>query len=430
MSTHSENKSIEALRHEINELHYKLQVAEDTIEAIRTGAVDALAVQDNGVTKIFTLEGAEQTYRVLVENMSEGAVTLNQDGLILYSNSQFAKLINLPLSEVIGSSFDRFVSPEYEAQFRRMFLRGWTQQVSSECIVQPDNSDALHVYISLTTIADKDEEVLGMIVTNLSEQKELEKLTQTQEELSRKNEELIKINDDLDTFVYTASHDLKNPILNIEGLVAVLDEILENNATEEVKVVLKLINNSVARFKTTILDLTEISKVQKGVTAPVESVNCHQTIQEVLAELQQMITAAHAEVSLDIGICPEFQFSRKNFQSIVYNLLSNAIKYRAPDRRLMVHVKMEKLEEYILLRVQDNGLGIDLKHEAKLFSMFERLHNHVEGSGVGLYIVKRIIDNAGGKITVESEVGKGSTFSIYFKRPQAPKIVPGTLHTA
>ena len=414
----SEHKTAEELQQEVNELRYQLQVAEDTLEAIRTGSVDALAVQENGVTKIFTLEGAEQTYRVLVENMGEGAVTLNQQGLILYCNSQFAKFVNLPLSEVIGSPFQRFLpsDADYQESFQVMFAQGWRQHTKGELVLQPVLKELLHVYLSLTTIATKGDEVLGIIITNLSEQKELERLTQTKRELSQKNEELIRINDDLDTFVYTASHDLKNPVLNIEGLVTILEEILEGDASgEEVKEVIGHISSSVTRFKSTILDLTEVSRVQKNFSSPPEKINCRKIIQEVKAGLSEMIMKSDAEVNLLVAEWHELQFSKKNFQSVIYNLLNNAIKYSSPARKPVIQITMERQGEFMVLSVQDNGLGINLKYEQKLFYMFKRFHDHVDGSGIGLYIVKRIMENADGKITVESEVGKGSTFSLFFK---------------
>jgi signal transduction histidine kinase len=95
--------------------------------------------------------------------------------------------------------------------------------------------------------------------------------------------------------------------------------------------------------------------------------------------------------------------------------LSNAIKYRSPDRPPVIHLSAQKTEGYALIRVEDNGLGIDETQKAKLFTMFKRFHNHVDGTGVGLYIVKRIVENAGGRIDVESQPNKGSVFSVYLK---------------
>ena len=107
--------------------------------------------------------------------------------------------------------------------------------------------------------------------------------------------------------------------------------------------------------------------------------------------------------------------SEKNLRSVVYNLLSNALKYHHPDRAPEVWVRARREAPYLVLEVQDNNLGLDLAREEQVFAMFQRLHTHVEGSGVGLYMVKRMVENAGGHITVHSQNGEGATFTVYLK---------------
>ncbi|WP_071889679.1 sensor histidine kinase [Hymenobacter sp. PAMC 26628] len=102
---------------------------------------------------------------------------------------------------------------------------------------------------------------------------------------------------------------------------------------------------------------------------------------------------------------------------MVYNLLSNALKYRHPDRVPLAQVRGRDEGAYHVLEVQDNGLGLDLTREPELFGMFRRYHTHVEGSGIGLYMVKRMVENTGGRIEVHSTLGEGSTFTVYFPRP-------------
>src|SRR5690606_14835843 len=99
---------------------------------------------------------------------------------------------------------------------------------------------------------------------------------------------------------------------------------------------------------------------------------------------------------------PDINISRKNLKSIVYNLISNAIKYSDPERPPRIYIKTMKVEDYVLMTVEDNGIGMYPGSIQKIFNLFKRLHSHVEGTGIGLYIVKRIIDNMGGKIEVES----------------------------
>jgi signal transduction histidine kinase len=108
-------------------------------------------------------------------------------------------------------------------------------------------------------------------------------------------------------------------------------------------------------------------------------------------------------------------YAKKNLRSILYNLITNGIKYRSPERVPEIQVQTFQENGYTVLCVQDNGLGLSPTQQSKLFNMFKRLHTHVEGSGIGLYIIKRIIENSGGKIGVESELGRGTTFKVLFK---------------
>ncbi|GAB3537227.1 hypothetical protein GCM10027443_29770 [Pontibacter brevis] len=233
------------------------------------------------------------------------------------------------------------------------------------------------------------------------------------------NEELVATNADLDNFVYAASHDLRAPISNIEGLMLALVEDLpvEVLESEAVKRVLDLIQGSVNRFKKTVTDLSDVAKIQRQAENDVGNVNLAGIVAEVLLDFEPLIIAADAQIETDLAPDAIFvHFSAKNMRSIVYNLLSNALKYSSPERRPHIRVTAKSAPDHVLLSVKDNGLGMDMAEEYKIFSMFKRLHDHVEGSGVGLYIVKRIVENAGGSIGVESEVGVGSTFSVSFKR--------------
>ena len=231
-------------------------------------------------------------------------------------------------------------------------------------------------------------------------------------------QQLKRTNVDLDNFIYTASHDLKAPILNIEGLMEALQDQLpaESLQAEDVQFTLNLMQNSIQRFKRTIGHLTEITKLQKENSAEATPINLPALLAEVQLDLATPIQTTQARIEIDVSNCPTIRFSTKNLRSIVYNLISNAIKYHSPARIPLIQLHCTALGEYQVLTVTDNGLGMDLSGKSKLFTMFKRLHTHVEGSGIGLYMVKKIIENAGGKIEVESTIDQGSTFRIYFRR--------------
>jgi two-component system CheB/CheR fusion protein len=243
---------------------------------------------------------------------------------------------------------------------------------------------------------------------------DLTNLKTAQEELRKTNSDLTRINNDLDNFVYTASHDLKSPISNIEGLLYHLEMELEN-ADEHIVEILSHIKKSVDRFQTTIKDLTEISKVDKAEEDDVTEVNITELLEDIKISIHSMIAESGATIELHCQDCPEIKFSKKNLRSILYNLVNNSVKYRDSSRPLLIKVSTKRTPQYSVLTVQDNGLGIDEAQQPKLFSMFKRFHNHVEGSGVGLYILNKIVNNAQGKIEVQSKVGVGTTFRIFLK---------------
>nr|WP_255478834.1 ATP-binding protein [Rufibacter sp. XAAS-G3-1] len=140
-------------------------------------------------------------------------------------------------------------------------------------------------------------------------------------------------------------------------------------------------------------------------------------LEQVKERLAEPLRLSNANLQADFSAAPEVYFSRDNLYSLLTNLLSNAIKYRDTQRPLQISLSSSLQDQYLVLRVQDNGMGMDLSQYGQhLFSMFRRFHDHVEGSGVGLYIIKRIMDNSRGKVEVQSVLGEGTTFLLYFVR--------------
>ena len=253
-----------------------------------------------------------------------------------------------------------------------------------------------------------------VLATNVSQQVAArQQLALANEELRATNQQLTRTNADLDNFIYAASHDLKAPITNIEGLLQALREQLPPavRQAEQVRPLLRMMADAVERFQKTIGDLTDISKLQQAHAQPAEPVDLATLIEEISLDLAPALPPG-TRLLVDVAACPTVSFAPKNLRSILYNLLSNAVKYAAPGRPAVVQLRSRRAVGATLLEVQDNGLGLTADQQTRLFGMFQRLHSHVEGSGVGLYMVKKIVDNAGGTITVASEPGVGSTFTV------------------
>ena len=238
------------------------------------------------------------------------------------------------------------------------------------------------------------------------------------EKLAEANKELKRVNTDLDNFIYTASHDLKAPIINIEGLVNLLNRSFDadNKNNQKVQALLGMIQQSIDRFKNTITDLAEVAKVQSEGEEEVSKISFKEMLEEVKLNVKSLIDESNAYIQEDFSQAPAISFSKKNLRSILYNLVSNAVKYRSADRPVKIFITSSRPNNtHILLSIQDNGVGIKEEDKPKVFMMFKRLNQHVEGTGVGMTIVKKIIDNNGGKIEIESEIGRGTLFKVYFR---------------
>ncbi|WP_026135436.1 CheR family methyltransferase [Nafulsella turpanensis] len=251
---------------------------------------------------------------------------------------------------------------------------------------------------------------------------DLTNLRKAQEELEKSNSNLRKINNDLDNFVYTASHDLKAPVINLEGLVKLLSPKLREKISPKEQRTIDMIEHSVARLKRTISALLEIARVQKDLESKVELLSFEEVLEDAKEDVLDLVEECGASIKTDFQV-PEVYYTRYNLRSIIYNLLSNALKYCNKDRKTKILISTSLKGNYTLLTFSDNGLGMNERQLSKLFSMFKRFHPQVEGTGVGLYMVKRIIENHGGRIEVESKEGEGTVFYVYFPMKQKGRLL-------
>jgi two-component system sensor histidine kinase/response regulator len=276
----------------------------------------------------------------------------------------------------------------------------------------------LHPYITKSKVS--------AFIDFYRQKKELEKAhdyvlqinSELEERVKERTKELIKINNDLDNFIYTASHDLKAPISNIEGLMNTFYDSLseESKSSEDVSEIRQMIEESIQRFKNTIIDLTEVAKAQSEIASDSSEVDIHEMLCEIKLSIKDLINEMGAQIIEDFSQLPKICFSKKNLRSIIYNLVSNAIKYSSPLRKPIIEISTSIENNFMVLIVKDNGLGIREEDKPKVFAMFKRLHTHVEGTGIGMSIVKKIVENNGGIIELTSEVGVGSEFKIYLKK--------------
>lgn len=238
-------------------------------------------------------------------------------------------------------------------------------------------------------------------------------LKQIQKELASTNENLKAINNDLDNFVFTASHDLLNPINNIEQLIYFIKE-KEESLDSETKEYIQMLSTSVKKFREVIKEMAVIGKIESEMLK-VESIDLNDITAEILTSIQWKTSAENVDIEILFEV-KHITFSKKNCRSMLYNLINNAIKFRSPERAPKIIITTTDLPDYTLLSVKDNGIGIEKNKMESIFKMYKRLNNETEGQGLGLFLIKKMIDASGGKLEVESEPGKGTEFKLFIKK--------------
>lgn len=412
------NKNIDSLLAEIESLKQQLYESNSTIDAIKEGHVDALVVNNNGIPQLYSLETADYTYRLLIEKFRQGALSIAKNGLILYCNDYFAKLVNIPSEKIIGNYIQEYF--DNASQFVTLIESLKHGLTTHELLFKSDGGSpaTFPAYISLTDL-EPSVDAIGIVVIDLTEKKKNEEaLIKHQEELEGKINELNRINSNLEEFIHVISHDLKEPLRKI---VMHSSKIDGNYLTEIDGRSMDVIKLSVLRLNSLVDDLVKYSSH----TAQEEhtEINLTAVISEVIEDLEVIITEKKADIKM--GDLPVIKASRVQMRQLFSNLISNAIKYCKADRPPLIQIyKADNLDveipnqnsKFVKIQIKDNGIGMESSHLLKIFTIFQRLHgrNEYSGNGIGLAICKKIMQNHSGNITVESTMNEGTVFNLYF----------------
>lgn len=373
------------------------------------------------------VEQHAKVFDVTLTAIQDPVYTFDTQGRFTYSNHALLELLGLSSDQIIGRNFHDLpysyeLAAKLQSQITQVVDSG--RPVTDQTIyASPTGKVGYYEYIFTPVFDDAGKVVMVAGSTrDISEHKRSQEAIRLKnEELTHLNNQLMRVNSDLDNFIYTASHDLKSPISNIEGLVSALQEYLSEQVTEYPKVgrLLGMIQSSIERFNRTIHDLSDITKLQRLNDEEATAVDLEEIIKDIQMDLSFLIEDSKGQITIALDGIKYIRFAPKNLRSIFYNLIANSLKYRSLERRPVIEILGDEDTEHIIVTVRDNGMGMDLSMGPSIFGMFKRLHHHVEGTGIGLYIVKKIMDNSDGKIEVESEVDKGTAFKLFFRKSPA-----------
>jgi signal transduction histidine kinase len=242
-----------------------------------------------------------------------------------------------------------------------------------------------------------------------------EKVSERTQELQLALENIVKQNQDLAQFSYIVSHNLRAPVARIIGLVNIFN--YEDTNCDFNKQILQKLRDTSVDF-TVIKDLTQIVAIRNSLDKTREYVDLEESLAIAKNMLKSEIQKSNAQITSDFYIVNSLFTVSSYVQDIFYHLLSNAIKYRKNGQELKIHCRTELINNYICLSVADDGIGIDLQNidKYKIFGLYQRMHDHVEGKGMGLFLVKTQIESLNGMVDVQSQEGVGSVFKVYFPK--------------
>jgi signal transduction histidine kinase len=271
----------------------------------------------------------------------------------------------------------------------------------------------------ISALSKREQELLHakQIIEKQSDELTIENVSLNQElitkndQLTATNAELIRHNNELQQFSYTVSHNLRGPVASLLGLINLTNA---NTLSEDHRELVEHQKKAIASLDATIRDLGNIIDIRNAVSKVKQQVRFQEELDHIITLLQREVEKNNVSIDANFDNIKEIYSVRPMVSSILYNLISNAIKYRSPERKLKVSIKTERVDSFVKISVSDNGLGLDInRFKEKLFGLYKRFHTHVDGKGLGLFLVKLQSESLGGRVEIDSELGVGSTFNIY-----------------
>jgi len=445
---------------EIEDLRSRLEEAEETLRAIRQGEVDSLLVSTDEGDRIYTLKSADYFYRALVEQMGEGAVTINEDGTILYCNRRFAQMLALPLEQVMGDDIRSMIAPRDRADFDTMLLSKTHERRETETALISADGALIPVRVAFAFIPHETPPSFCLVITDMTESRKREdelreardnleqKVAERTADLVAKKEELEKEVTErkrmeaqrqkleaqlhqaqkmeaIGTLAGGVAHDFNNLLTTILGHAGMLlIELRKDDPLYEDMIEIKKAGERAA-------DLTrQLLAFSRKETRRPELLDLNQTVGEMAKMLRRLI---REDIELVISPGPDpgpVYMDPPQVEQVIMNLVVNARDAMPDGGTLTIETADTELDEayfrehgvenepgpYVMLAVTDTGIGMDEETQSKMFDPFFTTKDRSTGTGLGLATVYGIVKQNRGYVWAYSEPGRGTTVKVYLPR--------------
>jgi PAS domain S-box-containing protein len=383
---------------EVNQLH--VERGERMEEALRVSEANYRAL--------------EESTRSVLESLPEAITITDLNATIVDCTKATVQMHGFSdKEELIGKTALHLIAPRDHqralANLEKSLTQGFVRDIEYTFLTK--DGGEFHAELSASVKKDSDGKPIGFVAIT----KDITGRKRAEEELKKQMRELERANRDLEDFTSTVSHDLKVPLRSLQAFSTLLMDDYAEFLNDTGRGYLRRVKEATERMEALIEDLLTLSRVGRKFTE-VETVNLGELVEEIKSDLSARIRERGGEVVV-AGKLPTLSTQRVWMKELFMNLIDNGLKFNKSEKP-RVAVSSEEREGEYLFTVKDNGIGIDEKYQAHIFKLFERVHSpyEYEGTGAGLAICKKIVNELGGSIWVESRSGEGSTF--YFTLPR------------
>ena len=330
---------------------------------------------------------------------------------IIYVNNAFCAMTGYKSKKVLSKPFNPFNTEELDSHEYEKFISAIAEkrECQIETLTKKKNKEEYWVRFSMIPIYNSDNELSHWI----SIQKDVTEERKQEKEKEQLIRELTQNNKDLKQFSYITSHNLRAPLSNLIGLLNLIEDIPINDS--ELSEIINGFKKSTHLLNETINDLVKIIVIKDKISIQKENVTINEVVEHVFSQLKFQIEQSKPILKLNFDEADTIYTNKAYLESILINLLTNSIKYKSETKKLKISITIKKTNNSTILKFKDNGIGIDLKRNSEhIFGLYQRFHDYPDSKGLGLYLVKSQIESLGGTIAIESEVNKGTEFTLTF----------------
>ncbi|MDB5022184.1 MAG: domain S-box protein [Pedobacter sp.] len=351
---------------------------------------------------------ASEEKNVILESIRDAFFAVDEHWVVTYWNKESEKLLECSRQQIIGKKLSFVFEESSNTSFFNYYRKALeTNEIQNfEAFYEKTNS-----WFNVTAYPSANG--LSVYLKDVTERKLSDlRVIELNKDLHNYTKELVIANTELEQFSYIVSHNLRAPVANIMGLATEMND--ESHAPETKTMLNNALMASVNLLNNVIVDLNTILRVKKEISEKKELVSFSCVVDDIKLSIQNLIETEQVEVYTNFE-CNEFETLKSYIHSIFFNLISNSIKFRQAKQRPLIEICSSKNADRLIITLKDNGIGIDMsKRKDQVFGLYKRFHQHVDGKGMGLFMVKTQVETMKGKISVESIVNEGTLFTISF----------------